>query len=94
MRVRWRCVRATRRCIRRAEWRCGPRCSPPARVIVVIKCDGDVVDLIAAVQRRRAAYRQWHDETLDMRIERQRWIDQHLSRERSRDQGLDYGLEL
>jgi hypothetical protein len=53
-----------------------------------------VTSLIAAVQRRRAACRQWHDETLDRRIERQRWIDGHLSRERSRDQGLDYGLEL
>lgn len=46
----------------------------------------------AAVQRRRAAYRQWHQEVQEMAAERQRFIDQHLSR--GRDRGLDYGMEL
>ena len=45
-----------------------------------------------AVQRRRAAYARRHDDILDERIERQRFINEHLSR--SRDQGHDYGLEL
>jgi hypothetical protein len=26
--------------------------------------------------------------------ERQRWIDQHIGRDRSQDQGLDYGIDL
>jgi hypothetical protein len=26
--------------------------------------------------------------------ERQRWIDQHIGRDRSRDQGLDSGIDL
>jgi len=47
---------------------------------------------IHAVQARRAAYRNWCDETAQLLAERQRWIDQHLSR--SRDPGLDYGIDL
>jgi len=47
-----------------------------------------------AVHARRSAYRNWQDETLDLQIERQRWTDQYLSRDRDRDQGLDYGLEM
>lgn len=45
-----------------------------------------------AVQARRTAYRHWHDQRVEQGLERERWIDQHLSR--GRDQGLDYGLEL
>ncbi len=47
-----------------------------------------------AVQRRRAAYRQSIQATVDERIEQQRFIDQHLSRNQDREQGQDYGLEL
>lgn len=45
-----------------------------------------------AVQARRTAYRHWVDAMQEQAAERERWIDQQLSR--SRDQGLDYGLEL
>ena len=45
-----------------------------------------------AVQARRTAYRHWVDAMQEQAAERERWIDHHLSR--SRDQGLDYGLEL
>ena len=47
-----------------------------------------------AVQGRRAAYRHWHDQRVEQALEQQQWIDQHLSRDRGRDQGLLYGLEL
>ncbi|KPN46516.1 MobF family relaxase [Mycobacterium intracellulare] len=47
-----------------------------------------------AVHARRTAYARWHDDILDERIERQRFIDEHLSRSQDREQGLDYGLEL
>ena len=41
-----------------------------------------------AVQSRRTAYRHWHEETQELVAERQRWIDQHIGRDRSQDQGL------
>jgi hypothetical protein len=44
-----------------------------------------------AVQARRTAYRQWNEAAQEL-LERQRWIDQHLSR--SQDQGLDHGIDL
>ena len=47
-----------------------------------------------AVQSRRTAYRHWHEETQELVAERQRWIDQHIGRDRSQDQGLDYGIDL
>ena len=47
-----------------------------------------------AVQSRRTAYRHWHEETQELVAERQRWIDQHIGRDRSHDQGLDYGIDL
>jgi hypothetical protein len=47
-----------------------------------------------AVQVRRASYAQWQDATLDQLLERQRWIDQHLSRDHSREQGMDYSIDL
>ncbi|GLV12101.1 MULTISPECIES: MobF family relaxase [Mycobacterium] len=47
-----------------------------------------------AVQGRRAAYRHRHDQRVEQALERDRWINQHLSRVRGHDQGLDYGLEL
>jgi len=47
-----------------------------------------------AVQSRRTAYRHWHEETQELAAERQRWIDQHIGRDRSEDQGLDYGIDL
>ena len=47
-----------------------------------------------AVQVRRASYAQWRDATLDQLLEPQRWIDQHLSRDHSREQGMDYGIDL
>jgi len=47
-----------------------------------------------AIDRRRAAYRQWHDQCAELAVERQRWIDQHLSPSQDRDQGLDYGIDL
>lgn len=39
-----------------------------------------------------AAHARRYDDILDEHIERQRFIDEHLSRDR--DEGLDYGLEL
>jgi len=36
----------------------------------------------------------WQDEIVYLHIERQRALDQHLSRDRSREQSPDYGLEL
>ena len=47
-----------------------------------------------AVQSRRTAYRHWHEEPLELVAERQRWIDQHIGRDRSQDQGLDDGIDL
>jgi len=47
-----------------------------------------------AVQSRRTAYRHWHEETPGLVAERQRWIDQHIGRDRSRDQGLDDGIDV
>ncbi|ARV85414.1 relaxase domain-containing protein (plasmid) [Mycobacterium intracellulare subsp. chimaera] len=47
-----------------------------------------------AVHARRTAYARRHDDILDERIERQRFIDEHLSRSQDREQGIDYGLEL
>lgn len=47
---------------------------------------------IRAVDRRRAAYRSWCGETAQLLAERERWID--LSRDRSQDQSLGYGLDL
>jgi hypothetical protein len=47
-----------------------------------------------AVQSRRTAYRHWREETQELVAERQRWIDQHIGRDRSQDQGLDYGIDL
>jgi hypothetical protein len=46
----------------------------------------------SAVHARRTAYRHWHEEPQDLLAERQRSIDQYLSRQQ--DQGLDYGLDL
>jgi hypothetical protein len=47
-----------------------------------------------AVQSRRAAYRHWQEETQQLVAERQRWIEQHISR--GQDLGVDRsdGLEL
>jgi len=45
-----------------------------------------------AMHARRAAYQDWQNQTRELLAEREHWIDQHLSR--SRDQGLDYGIEL
>ena len=45
-----------------------------------------------AVYRRRAAYRNWCDANAEQLIERQRWIDQHLSR--SHEQSRGCGIEL
>jgi hypothetical protein len=47
-----------------------------------------------AVQARRAAYRSWHDQRAEQVLEQQRWVDQHVSRDRSQEQSLDYGFEL
>lgn len=51
---------------------------------------------VSAVQRRRAAYRTSQDQRTEQALERQRFIDQHLSsgRDRSQEQSLDYGFEL
>jgi len=50
----------------------------------------------AAVQRRRAIYQSWRAETqeLPLAAERQRSVDQHLRRDRRREQTRDYGLDL
>jgi len=45
-----------------------------------------------AAKRRRTAYRQWHLVTAELAGERQRWLEQHLSRTRTR--GRDQGLGL
>jgi hypothetical protein len=45
-----------------------------------------------AVQDRRTAYRHWHEKTQELLVERERWIEQHISR--SQDHGLDYGLDI
>jgi hypothetical protein len=45
-----------------------------------------------AVAQRRAAYRHWCEEIQDAVLERHQWIEQH--REQSRDNNIDYGLEL
>ena len=47
-----------------------------------------------AVQRRRAAYRQGIDAAHDEILEQQHFIDHHLHRDRGREQGDDYGLDL
>jgi conjugative relaxase-like TrwC/TraI family protein len=49
-----------------------------------------------AVHRRHAAYQNWCHANAEQLVERQRWIDQHLSRsqQHSRERGLDYGLGL
>ncbi|WP_293004148.1 MobF family relaxase [Mycobacterium sp.] len=47
-----------------------------------------------AVQTRRRGYRQSIQATVEERIEQQRFIDAHLSRDQDREQGQDYGLEL
>jgi len=47
-----------------------------------------------AVQSRRTAYQHWHEETQELVTERQRWIDQHIGRDRSQVQGLDHGIDL
>ena len=43
-----------------------------------------------AVHRRRAAYRNWCDANAEQLVERQRWIEQHISR----GDDLDYGIDL
>ena len=45
-----------------------------------------------AVYRSRAAYRNWCDANAEQLIERQRWIDQHLSRSHGQSRGC--GIEL
>ena len=45
-----------------------------------------------AVHARRAAYQRWCDETAQLAAERERWIDQHVSRQQ--DRGLDYGIDV
>jgi hypothetical protein len=45
-----------------------------------------------AAHHRRATYRNWCDANAEQLIERQRWVERHISR--SRDKGLDYGIEL
>jgi ATP-dependent exoDNAse (exonuclease V) beta subunit len=44
-----------------------------------------------AVQHRRTLHQTWWQQTHEWAAERQRSIDQHLSR--TQDQGLDYGIE-
>ena len=45
-----------------------------------------------AVHRRPAAYQNGCDASAELLAERQRWIDQHLAR--NREQSRDYGIEL
>jgi hypothetical protein len=45
-----------------------------------------------AVHARRVTYQHWCEALAEQARERQRWIDQHLSR--TRDRGLDYGIDL
>lgn len=47
-----------------------------------------------AAQARRGACRSLHDQRVEQALDQQRFIDEHLSRGRGQDQGLDYGLEL
>ncbi len=47
---------------------------------------------VQALHARRTAYRRWQDGTYELLVERQRWIDRHLSR--GRDRSLYYGIEL
>jgi hypothetical protein len=51
-----------------------------------------LLDRRAAVHRRRAAYQNWCDANATLLAERQRWIDQHLSR--SQEQSRDCGISL
>jgi hypothetical protein len=46
----------------------------------------------AAVHARRLAYRSWCAETHERVLQRQQWIEQHISR--SQDHGLEYGIDL
>lgn len=48
----------------------------------------------AAVQRRRATYQSWRAGTQELAAEQQRCVDQHLRRDRRREQTRDYGLDL
>jgi conjugative relaxase-like TrwC/TraI family protein len=47
-----------------------------------------------AVRSRQRAYRQGVDAILDERIERQRFIEEHLGQDRGHEQGIDYGIDL
>ena len=47
-----------------------------------------------ALQRRRATYQHWHTQTQALAAERQRRLDQHIGRDRGRDQTRDRGLHL
>jgi conjugative relaxase-like TrwC/TraI family protein len=47
-----------------------------------------------AVQRRRATYQQWREETQEQATERQRWIDQQIRRDRGKEHALDTGFDL
>ena len=42
-----------------------------------------------AVQSRRTAYRHWHEETQGTGGRAAGWIDRHIGRDGSQDQGLD-----
>ncbi len=46
------------------------------------------------VRSRQRTYRQGIDAAHDERVGRVRWLDQHLSHDRGREQGTDYGIEL
>ncbi len=75
---------------------------PRTQVAASTDREGDLPDRVRslsdrrahAVQSRRTAYRHWHEETQELVTERQRWIDQHIGRDRSQDQGLDHGIDL
>jgi hypothetical protein len=41
---------------------------------------------------RRGAYQRWCDETARLAAERERWIDQHVTRQQ--DRGVDNGLDV
>lgn len=45
-----------------------------------------------AIGARRIGYRQWQHEAHELLAQRQRRIEQHISR--SQDHGLDYGIDL
>ena len=80
----------------------GDRARTAHQVAASTDREGDLPDRVRspsdrrahAVQSRRTAYRHWHEETQELVAERQRWIDQHIGRDRSQDQGLDYGIDL